>query len=278
MSTVFVALLWPYFPLLDLIVSQGDIFHGSNLPMYQGVLQGAGLALLALPFIALRLKADWRDPLSLMFLGLLGIYAYGGLSGKWSYGRVMPSMVMIAHMVLAKEAADWELKSLTSTLRRRVVPWLVPLGMVSACLLIYFNAFGLGSMVGKRWFPPQRDTYEQYRFLSRFTGQYDVILSDLETGWPVPSFGGKIVATWHPLAFVSDHRKRQEDVDTFFGTSTSQSDRKRILQSYRVNYILVGKRKIPDWQKLVSSLKSLGTTAHEDDAFVLIAVKPDARG
>jgi len=272
LSTVVVAAFWPYYPFIDLIFRQSEIFHGSNRPMYQGILHGAGLALLALPLIALRLKADWRDPLCLMFLGLLAVYAYGGLSAQWSYGRVIPGMMLVAHMVLARAAADWEMKSRMSSFRLNVLLLLVFLFALSTCFLVYFNAFGLRSMLMKRWFPTQKETYAQYRFLSRFTGQYDVVLADMETSWPVPAFGGKIVAAWHPLTFVPDHYKRHEDVDAFFAADASNSERQRILRAYRVNYVLI-RKKNPDWQKLVNSLKDFGTTVHEDDAFVLIAAK-----
>jgi len=266
------AAFWPYYPLIDLLFAQSEIFHGGNVAMYQGVFQGAGMALLALPLIALRLKADWRDPLSLMFLGLLAVYAYGGLSVQWSYGRVIPSMMLVAHMVLARAAADWEIKSRISSFRTKVLLLLVFLFALSTCFLIYSNAFGLRSMIMKRWFPAQKETYAQYRFLSRFTGQYDVVLADMDTSWPVPAFGGKIVAAWHPLAFVPDYHKRREDVGAFFAADAPDSERQRILRDYRVNYVLI-RKKNREWQKLVSSLKDFGTTAHEDDVFVLIAVK-----
>jgi len=272
LSTFVVASFWPYYPLIDLFFAQSEIFHGGNVAMYQGALQGAGLALLALPLIALRLKADWRDPLSLMFLGLLAVYAYGGFSAQWSYGRVIPSMVLVAHMVLARAAADWEIKSRISSFRTKVLLLLVFLFALSTCFLVYFNAFGLRSMMMKRWFPTQKETYAQYRFLSRFTGQYDVVLADMETSWPVPAFGGKIVAAWHPLAFVPDYFKRREDVGAFFAADASDSERQRILRAYRVNYVLINKKN-KDWQKLVSSLKDFGTAVHEDDDLVLIAVK-----
>jgi hypothetical protein len=280
LSALAVAFFWPYYPFFELFFRQAHIFHGSNQPMYHGVLSAVCFALPALPFLALRMKSNWRDPLGLMFVGLLSIYAYGGLSEKWSYGRVMPGIMLVAHMALAREASEWEWRwrnFLISPVVRRRITALGAVGVVAVCLTLYFDVFGLSAMIGKRWFPPQRNTYNEYLFLSRFTGQYEVVLADIHTAWPVPCFGGKTVAALHPLAFVPDHDKRREDVGTFFRNHTSNSDRWKILRSYKVNYILFTK-KTPEWRKLASSLESFGPRLYEDETFILIAVNASEAG
>tara|TARA_R110002073_G_scaffold11940_4_gene53733 strand:+ start:2845 stop:4449 length:1605 start_codon:yes stop_codon:yes gene_type:complete len=66
----------------------------------------------------------------------------------------------------------------------------------------------------------------------------DVVLSDMETGWPVPSFGGRIVAANHLELFSPGQRERLEDTERFFETK-SPREQQDLIDHYAVRYILV---------------------------------------
>jgi hypothetical protein len=116
--------------------------------------------------------------------------------------------------------------------------------------------------------------YKNYLFLSRFAGQYDVVLSDIKSSWILPTFGGKVVAAIHPLAFVPDHDIRRSDLDSFFNRETTFTERQRIIHKYNTNYLLLNKSKKKIWRDLRQSFMTRGRVVFESDSFILISFKP----
>jgi hypothetical protein len=98
----------------------------------------------------------------------------------------------------------------------------------------------------------------------------DVVLADLWTGGPVPALRGRIVAAWQPLAFVSDHETRQQDVARFFGWQALPKERQEILRRYSVTYLLLDRSRQP--RGLVKDLRGFGHPVHEDERFLLLRV------
>jgi hypothetical protein len=127
-----------------------------------------------------------------------------------------------------------------------------------------------------RALPEQLPTYKPYLFLSRFTSQYDVVLSDIRSSWIVPTFGGKVVAVDpdHPLAFVPDQDIRKLDLDRFFNEEAAFGERQQIIQKYKANYLLLSKSELVNWQGLQQSFVPQGQVVFESDKFVLISLKP----
>jgi hypothetical protein len=75
----------------------------------------------------------------------------------------------------------------------------------------------------------------------------DVVLSDTQTSWPVPSSNGKIVAALHYELFVKDQPRRTEDVACFLSRAASESERAKILDEYGVSWILLNRQMLgPD--------------------------------
>ncbi|EMI22522.1 membrane protein [Rhodopirellula maiorica SM1] len=68
----------------------------------------------------------------------------------------------------------------------------------------------------------------------------DVIFSDMETGWPVPSFGGRIVAANHLELFSQGQRERLEDSERFFATKSIE-ERRELIDRYAVRFILISR-------------------------------------
>jgi hypothetical protein len=105
-AAVLGAIIWPYYPFLDLISSPSVHYDLDQREMYDGALSHVYLAFLGLPFLFVRLRKNWRDPLVLMFAACTALYLFGGLSGQWRYGRMMPFVVLCLHLSLAAGVAD----------------------------------------------------------------------------------------------------------------------------------------------------------------------------
>jgi len=262
--SLLLASVWPYFPFLELILHEGAVYHGSNRVMYAQVLEQTLPGVIGLVALLWRVRLTWRDPLVLMFGGLGAIWAYGGLSGQWSYGRVIAYMMVVVQLALADEVARIESGERFGG-SKRLLRWF-GYGIVGASVLLAVLNLGEGL---KRSIPGQQNWYSPYAFLSQHTEQYDVILSDILTSWPVPTFGGKIVATVHPLAFVRDHDARLRAVDMFPKNETSASERVEILRRYGVRFVLVNQRD-RRWAALVGWLEGLGRRVYSGGGLVLI--------
>ena len=209
-------------------------------------------------------------PLVLMLVILSGIYVFGAISGKFSYGRVVSYIVLLFHVTIAEHLSVFEFRvnkiCASSWLQQLIVPASV---MVLALLL---SLTPLRSTLTHALLD-QPPTYKSYLFLSRFTGQYDVVLSDIKSSWIVPTFGGKVVAAAHPLAFVPDQDVRRSDLDCFFNRETVFSERQKIIQKYKAKYLLLKKSDGVTCQELQQSFMLQGQVVFESDSFVLISLK-----
>jgi hypothetical protein len=118
----------------------------------------------------------------------------------------------------------------------------------------------------------------RYHFLSEYVGQYDVVLTDLATGWLVPTFGGKIVASPHPLYWVDDHEKRRRAVSKFFREATPLRARRRIIARYDAKFVLLDPRRVELTQRVRDDLLYLGRLLYEGGGMELIALHPPEPG
>jgi hypothetical protein len=112
--------------------------------------------------------------------------------------------------------------------------------------------------------------YDQYKFLSGATAQYDVVLSDLATSDYVPAFTGKVVAMLKPLPFVPDAEARRADVTRFFSASCPQAEREQIIRKYDVKWILLNKESVPGWAAIAQAFQGEAETARSNDQFALL--------
>jgi len=270
--SVAVALTWPYFPVWALLTGASAAFNANNATMYSDPLLRTFPALVVgVPLLVRNAQRTRRWTIVAWCAMLLGIYAFGYLTANYNYGRVIFFLVFLLQLEIAMFVAQLE-----STLGARGVAnaW----ALVTAATGIACVALSARSIVNAardiRW---GDRTDGGYAFLARDVGQYDVMMADLRNGWVAASFGGKLVASQHPLAFVSetDQRARRDDVATFFDAATSQAQRARLLGRYRVSYVLAP-RPAPADSTIVSdvALRALGIVTHEDDRFVLLRVNP----
>lgn len=267
-----ISAFWPYFPILKLLMGQSDVYNASNQVMYYGVVSRIWPSLIGVPLIIASIRSNWRRPLVLMLIILSGTYVFGAFSGKYFYGRVISFIVFLLHATIAEHLVKLECKAkeihASSWLRQMIIP----ASVIIFALLLSLTPLRRTLANSLADLPP---TYKPYLFLSRFTGQYDVVLSDISSSWVVPTFGGKVVAAIHPLAFVSDHDVRRSDLDSFFNRETVFAEREQIIQKYNATYLLLRKLKKLSWQHMRQSFIPYGRIVFENDSFILISLNPN---
>jgi hypothetical protein len=251
------AAAWPYYSFIGLITGQSPDFHSQSKVLYQQVLMRTFPAAIGIPFLAVRLRKNIKDTLTLTFLGLTVVYCYGYLSDLWGYGRVISYMMIVLQLTLASFAARIE----SGWPARRVVKLSYAVMLALAVIFI----FNLVTYKG--------DDYRKYSFLSRYTKQYDLVLSDVDTSLYVPVFGGKVIASSHPVYFVPDYAERKRDLKLFFAEGTTKDERTGIIRKYKPDYLLIKQALLERSPALRNSLSQLGTVIYSDRNFLLLSLK-----
>jgi hypothetical protein len=75
-------------------------------------------------------------------------------------------------------------------------------------------------------------------------GTHDIVLSDLETSWLIPSSRGRVIAAQHYEFFVPDQPRRIADLMAFFDEKTSAGCRLEILRRNRARWIILNSSQI----------------------------------
>jgi hypothetical protein len=267
-----IALTWPYFPVWALLTGASAAFNVNNATMYsEPLLRTFPALVLGIPLVVRNVQRTRRWTVVAWCAMLLGIYAFGYLTANYNYGRVIFFLVFLLQLEIAMFVAQLESKH---DARGWANAWPVVTAVASiACVALSARSI-VNAARDVRW---GDRTGDGYAFLARDVGQYDVMMADLRNGWVAASFGGKLVASQHPLAFISesDQRARRDDVATFFNATTSQAQRARMLGRYGASYVLAP-RPSPTDSTLLSdaALRALGEVTHADDRFVLLRFNP----
>jgi hypothetical protein len=74
-------------------------------------------------------------------------------------------------------------------------------------------------------------------------GPRDVILSDIDTSWQIPSTRGRVVAALHFELFVPDQVQRMADLNSFF-SSASEAERDTVIRQYGVAWIVLNRERL----------------------------------
>ncbi|MEZ6192977.1 MAG: hypothetical protein R3C45_17020 [Phycisphaerales bacterium] len=96
----------------------------------------------------------------------------------------------------------------------------------------------------------------------------DVVLAEPLTGWPVPSFNGRVVSALHLEFFSPGQFERLEDTTKFFSSDTSHADRVSLIQQYGVKWLLLDRELLP--KPVFDELFSPDAVTADDGRLVLI--------
>jgi hypothetical protein len=233
------ALLWPYFPVLEAIGAQGSFqetgFSGDYRIFYEDALIRLLPALPGAFYLARTARLKRLDFVSsgmvlffLVYLLNLWILRSGPIARLVVFVALFLQLGVVMLMKVADGRARW---------RQPVF------GLLVLVLLIA----GIGEVWdARRWVRLEPwtqgtttlDDYARYRPYGEFLDGDDVVLSDPATSWVLaPIVGTKVVAVLHANPFFRDHDRRLRDVERFV-----RSDRDQMLQiveRYGVTHILV---------------------------------------
>jgi len=240
------AMLWPYFSILELLTRSGDVYHIANLEMYCQVFQRTWPILFLFPLISWTLHDRYGCWLLTLVFTLTCIYALAYWTRSYSFGRVIAMIALLLQIIMAEGVARIELRL---NYQRPTLKAFIPLGLfllVFACSvnwIIPAATRGMtiaNSLLLHRKISNQQ-SYKDLSFLSETIDRNDLVISDLQTSWLIPTFGGKVIAAQHPLAFVPDQLERKKDLEIFFNIATIENDCLNILKKYKPKYLLINR-------------------------------------
>ncbi|MFG2885410.1 hypothetical protein ACGFYV_24485 [Streptomyces sp. NPDC048297] len=233
---VVVLWLWPYYDFFALFSAGADL-EAIHRPLYDHLLGRFGLVLLGVAALALRLRRDRRDPLVLFFLLGVLVFAAGGLTGHYSWGRALPAVLIPAQLAAALEVV--------SAGRRAVrAGWACVLG---ATLVVgaWTQAGTLGYAVGRDALPSAvaakyRAPWVGYHWITPWVRYGDVVMARTFPARQIPAYGPYTVAPGYPDVFLPDASSRDAAVRRYFAAGTSPSGRLAILRAYGAHWVLGG--------------------------------------
>ncbi len=247
------ALFWPYFSLYDLLVGGSKVYHTSNLVMYLNVWDRIWPNFILLPILF------WASRFRILFITFLWLislcilYVYGTVSSNYSYGRIISYCILIFHIIAACGLSYFEsiIIRTHSLIYKSYHVLLISILFILSMSWLPFATTRLLTLVNqiyKNTFFVNQNTYKNLVFLNRYISSDQLVLSDINTSWLVPSFGGKVIAALHPQAFVDDFFDRQTDINIFFDSHSTIEQRINIIRKYKPHFLLL------DLQNEVSSI------------------------
>lgn len=276
--SVGLAALWPWISLPAMVGDQAA-FNAIHLSLYQRF--GAEFALLALavPALALRLRADRTDPLCWTAVCCALGVAFGAVTRDWSLARLMPGAALPGQLALGVLLADPARR-----LPRAGTPVLAGLTAVAVLVGGYANAWGVARALPgaarrayyARILHAPQPAYPELAWITRYTRPGQVAVANF---WYVrrelPTYGLRSVQTQWPSPGVPDERRRAADAARILGsTPTPQGERQRLLSVYHVRWIIwYPAAHAGQWPYPGARLVACGP-----DRIALLAVHPQATG
>ncbi len=226
-------MLWPYYSFLGLITSDtSDFIHASNGVMYDKPLIRIAPALLGLPIIFMRMKKKWNDWISWFFIGLVLLYIFGYISGKYSFGRLISYATLLLQVLLGGYIYELSQKEKPN--------WLYKGALLFMVLLIGRSAMGI-----KRALPNglANNTADKY-FLQKHLPADATFASDSRTSLETVVYSGQLIASAHPLPLISDHMERRENLKRLYDLNTPVAQKSHICAEYDANYFLLNEYRL----------------------------------
>lgn len=156
--------------------------------------------------------------------------------------------------------------------------WIIVLIFLSP-LFMYNLAYGTYSKGDTSFLKPMK---QEMTIVARHIKHNEVVITDLNTGYYLVGYTGKIVATIFPQYLVKDDNERQEDIVKFYDPASTNLIRTNMVDKYNAKYILMNKNKIrPKMnemfidanQSVIDSVRKMGDTVLELDQLLLIRIK-----
>ncbi|MDF3149265.1 hypothetical protein PBV88_50855, partial [Streptomyces sp. T21Q-yed] len=291
-AALLVAGCWPYFDVFAL--AGDDSVDWMHRRLYEHLGGQFWLALLGLP--ALWRRGSWRDPLVLLFALDCLFVAYGWVSGRYTYGRILGLTLVPLQFALAVElaaprpwgrarqvlggaAAVGACVGFLTVQGGAVVPRaLDPIGLeqpshwpsyawaarhVGAC--VGFLTVQGGAVVPRALDPiglEQPSHWPSYAWAARHVGKGEVVISDGHFApRSIPGYGPNLAAPiWPDPALDERERERRlADVRAYLSGTSTRAERTAIARRYHARWLLLTRWKtVPEEAVVVAWSRGTG--------------------
>ncbi|KUL30075.1 hypothetical protein [Streptomyces regalis] len=246
---------WPFFDVFALAGDESvDWMHRR---LYEHLGGQFWLALLGLPALWLRWRrGSWRDPLVLLFALDCLFVAYGWVSGRYTYGRILGLTLVPLQFALAVELAaprPW----------RRARQVLGGAAAVGAC--VGFLTVQGGAVVPRALDPiglEQPSRWPSYVWAARHVGKGEVVISDGHFApRSIPGYGPNLAAPiWPDPALDERERERRlADVRAYLSDRSARAERTAVARRYHARWLLLTRwKKVPEEAVVVAWSRRTG--------------------
>ncbi|WP_399897034.1 hypothetical protein ACGH7X_15550 [Streptomyces sp. BBFR51] len=228
---------WPYYDFFALL-GAGDGMDAVHRSLYRDLFGRYWLVLVGVAALVVRWRRDRRDVLVVFFVLGLVVFAAGGVSGHWSWGRVLPAALIPAQLAVALEGVE-----VVESGRRAVrAGWAVVLG-VALVVGAWGQAGVVGYVVGRGVLPgwvaeKYREPWEGYGWITRWVGYGDVVMAREFPARQIPAYGAYTVAPGYTDFFLRDEEERVAAVGVYFSAGVAGSVRRGIEREYGVRWVV----------------------------------------
>jgi hypothetical protein len=275
------ALVWPYFDYWTVLV-HGSLDHWFPASLFKGQILRMGTALAGLPiciYFAIKRRHQWV----VWGAGIsTGIYVVSAIVRFLMGSRFLLYGAIFLHVAIAfyliEGWPDWWRQASLRDWRRSVKFAIVLLLLLPAlpgrgielreCYLDFVHKFYGAERT------PTPD--ERLSFLAGQINDTHILLSEADTGWPVPALSGaRLVAQakGDPLIQAEIDRRR-EGVSEFFGQEQTIEQRRAFIKRYAVSHILLDLAQRDRWDSfLIGQLTQLAVEQTVHGSIVLYKVR-----
>ncbi|MBQ0828948.1 hypothetical protein J5Y05_20975 [Streptomyces sp. RG38] len=225
---------WPYYDFFALVGAE-DGLEPVHRALYRDLLGRYWLVLLGVAALGARFRRVRRDPLVLFFVLGVAVFAAGGLTGHWSWGRVLPAALIPAQLAAALEALE--------PARPRVrAAWATALAG-SLAVGAWAQAGTVGHATGRAALPrvvgaEYRRPWTGYHWITPWVRRGDVVMARVAPSRQIPAYGAYTVAPGYPDVFLADAADREAAVDRYFAPETAADVRRETERRYGVRWVV----------------------------------------
>lgn len=280
-AAVALAALWPFYPFLELLRGAASVYDLSNGTMYYHFIERIWPFIVLSPLIAWAMFQRQQRILLLIFCSTIVVYLFGLYTHKYSYGRIISYTILMAQICCAIVAVRIE-----NSFERLHSRALLTYQTLLLCLLVGTSLGALHAATTRlltaansvRLERPifNQVLYKDYAGLNRYIPTGSTVFANIDVSWLLPTFGAKVIAAQHPLAFVRDAEQRRQDLALFFAENAAATNQLSLLKKYEADYLLLDKSADHSWAKIVQQFTASmhASVRFEDSRFVLLALKP----
>ncbi len=263
-APILLAILWPYYPFLELFTSNNTDFQNDSSYLYQNLFKKYWIIIPSIFYFYFFRKDVFVQFLFLFSITIVAILIISKNINLPGFSRLLSNLTMLIQFLFAYLLSK---KINVETNKQAVIYY--------SKIVILFIAFSLNWIFWKETiFSKNLDVkyYTQYYFLKKQIKPTDLIFADANANYFIPAIEGKIFATNRPIYWIDDLAKRRKNINDFYDLNSTDSLRMEIIKNCNANYLLINKNTNGFSNTSIDKFKTLGKTTFYSN-FLLIKLK-----